>query len=369
MSACFYGLTYTHCRVRFYSSIVTAWLKNRNNIVDDNSKDEEDNNQYPGFRASATFTFDQFVTAINTASDYDPDFSDSYALLSVEVDQSSEIQAFGDKQIFNEGQSPLFRRDHELEIDSDIDSIIPSEFEEVPGIKRRRLNETDSETERGISESDSIAPQDPETKSILQKLAPRPLKSEKQNRKATVRLIEAQNHQKSKDYDVLDPDLNEDHIRTLRQKSRQDMILFVFNDPPRIVEGEINSQIGNVLRNLVAAQRTSFVAIQLQFLIGKEEATERMLDTLKLISQATADTQQIRKLKLSYRNSNFSYRHPHSSTALSQQDKKLMKEEISISQHSCSRQRGSIRSFSLSLGRNSNKRGRRSFDDNYNSSK
>ncbi|KAA6392820.1 MAG: hypothetical protein EZS28_011648 [Streblomastix strix] len=155
------------------------------------------------------------------------------------------------------------------------------------------LDETESETEREFSESDSIAPQDPETKTMIQKLAPRPLKSEKQNRQAAVRLVEARIHQKAKNYDVFDPDLDEEHIRALRQNSRQDLMPLVFTDPPRMVDGERNPHIGNVLRNLIAAQRSNIVAIQSQFLIGKEEATERMLDTLDLIGQATADAQQI----------------------------------------------------------------------------
>ncbi|KAA6377189.1 MAG: putative Transposon Ty3-G Gag-Pol polyprotein, partial [Streblomastix strix] len=368
--ACFYGLAYITRRIRYYSSTMTVRLQNRNNQLDDNSNDEDGNDQKPGFRAKATFPFYQFTTAIDTASDNDPDCIDSQALLSVKDDYSSEIHASGDEEVFNEEQSSHLRRHDELENDSNIDSITPNENDEIPGTKRGRLDETDSETERETSDSDFIASQDPETKPMIQKQAPRTLMCEKQIRKAAVRLVEARIHQKAKNYDEIDSDLEDDNIRALGQKLRKDLTPFVITDPPEIVGGERNPQIGNIVRNLVAAQRTNFVAIWSQFLIGKEETTERIVDTLEQIGQATTDAQQIRKQNLSYRNSNFSYRPLPASAAISPRDKKLMKEDRSINQHSRSRQRCCFRSISFSRGRNSNRRGRgRRFNNNYNSSK
>ncbi|KAA6401929.1 MAG: hypothetical protein EZS28_002544 [Streblomastix strix] len=152
-----------------------------------------------------------FVTATDAASNNDLDQFDSFAPLSFDDDQSSEIHASSDEEIFNEGQQPHFRRQDELENDYDIYSITPGEYVEVPGTK----NKTNDK-----------------------ELASRQLWSEKQNRKAAVRLIEARIHQKAKNYDVLDPDLDEDHIRALRQKSRQDLTLFIFAEPPKMVEDE-----------------------------------------------------------------------------------------------------------------------------------
>jgi hypothetical protein len=54
----------------------------------------------------------------------------------------------------------------------DSELIPPSESEEGQGIKRRRLNEDVEETEAESSDSESLSPQDPETKSIIKKLAP-----------------------------------------------------------------------------------------------------------------------------------------------------------------------------------------------------
>jgi hypothetical protein len=68
-----------------------------------------------------------------------------------------------------------------------------------------------------------------------------------------MRLIESRTHQKSKDYDALDPELDEDHVRTLRAKSKVDLTPLVIPDPPRMVEGERTPQYGNLFRNLVAA--------------------------------------------------------------------------------------------------------------------
>ncbi|KAA6395315.1 MAG: hypothetical protein EZS28_009156 [Streblomastix strix] len=242
---------------------MTVKLQNCKNQVDDNLNDEDGNNKQPGLCTRVTPQFDQFVTAIDKTSDDDPDYSYSQTPLSVEDDQSSEIHASGDEEIFNEGQQPHFRRQEELKNDSDI--------------KYFTLN----------------------------------------------------------------------RIRALSQKSEQDLTPFVFTDPPRIVDGENNPQIGNVLRNFATAQRRNFVAIYSQFLIDQEEATQRMLDTFELIGQATADEQQTRIQNLLYRNRNFSYRHPPASAALSPRDKKLMKEDGSTIQHSRSMQRGIIRSRSL----------------------
>jgi hypothetical protein len=59
--------------------------------------------------------------------------------------------------------------------------------------------------------------------------------------------------------------------------------------PPRIVDGERSPQIGGLVRNLVAAQRTGIMAIESMFKKGKEEAAERVLDMFELVSQATGE--------------------------------------------------------------------------------
>jgi hypothetical protein len=50
----------------------------------------------------------------------------------------------------------------------------------------------------------------------------------------------------------LDPQLNEDHVSQLREKSRIDMAPFKIRDPPRIVKGESSEIHGQLVRNLVA---------------------------------------------------------------------------------------------------------------------
>ncbi|KAA6382492.1 MAG: putative Transposon Ty3-G Gag-Pol polyprotein, partial [Streblomastix strix] len=334
----------------------------RHNRLNDNDDDESANSE-PGLQvhARAQIPFDEFVNAMDVQSDEDEDYAASPIQQSSDDDHQSIYSASGDEEIRNAQWLPRLRT--RLDADGDASSLSESETETetVPGIKRRRLLEDESEDNKEKSDSDSISPQDTETKQWLQKLAPVLGKGERHNKKAAIRLVSSRINQKPKDYDALCPELDEDHIKALRERSRVDLTPFNIVMPPRIVDGERSPQIGGLVRNLVAAQRTGIMAVEAIFKKGKEEAAERVLDMFELVSQATGEAQQLRKQNINFRSNQFSYNRSPVSAALSPKDKKAWKENKSISMNtsrSLSRKGGSSRS-PAARGR-SFSRGRRS---------
>ncbi|KAA6403319.1 MAG: hypothetical protein EZS28_001148, partial [Streblomastix strix] len=186
-------------------------------------------------------------------------------------------------------------------------------------------------THKEKSNSDSISPQDTETKQWLQKLAPVLGKGERHNTKAAIRLVSSRINQKPKDYDALCLELDEDHIKALSERSRLDLTPFNIVMPPRIVDGERSPQIGGLVRNLVAVQCTGIMAIESIFKKSKEEAAERMFDMFELVSQAIGEAQQLQKQNINFRSNQFCYNRSPVSAALSPKDKKAWKENKSIS--------------------------------------
>ncbi|KAA6385587.1 MAG: hypothetical protein EZS28_018887 [Streblomastix strix] len=89
------------------------------------------------------------------------------------------------------------------------------------------------------------------------------------------------------------------------------------------------------------------LAVQAIFEKGKQAVTEKFLNTFELLGEATTQAQQLRNQNIGYKIDRFSYRNQPSTAALSLNDKKIMKEDRSISQH---RRRGRDRSFSRSWG-------------------
>ncbi|KAA6391262.1 MAG: hypothetical protein EZS28_013210 [Streblomastix strix] len=147
------------------------------------------------------------------------------------------------------------------------------------------------------------------------KLAPTAKKNQKYNRKAAIRLITSRINQKTKDYDPLVPEFDEDHIKALRERSTVDISPLNIIKPPKIVEGEKTPLYGSLIKNLVATQSTNVLTAKTIFQKGKLEAAERILDTFELIGQATGEAQQLRKQHLDHRSSRFSYNKPPTSAA------------------------------------------------------
>ncbi|KAA6402497.1 MAG: hypothetical protein EZS28_001978 [Streblomastix strix] len=317
----------------------------QHNRLNDNDDDESANSE-PGLQVQ---------------SDEDEDYAASPIQQLSDDEHQSIYSASGDDEIRNAQWLPRLRT--RLEADGDAKSLSESETETetAPGIKRRRLLEDESEDNKEKSDSDSISPQDTETKQWLQKLAPVLGKGERHNKKAAIRLVSSRINQKPKDYDALCPELDEDHIKALRERSRVDLTPFNIVMPPRIVDGERSPQIGGLVRNFVAAQHTGIMAIESIFKKGKEEAAVRVLNMFELVSQATGEAQQLRKQNINFRCNQFSYNRSPVSAALSPKDKKAWKENKSISMNtsrSLSRKGGSSRS-PTARGR-SIQRGRRS---------
>jgi hypothetical protein len=90
-----------------------------------------------------------------------------------------------------------------------------------------------------------------------------------------------------KDYDPLQPPIDDDRMKLLRDKSRRDLTPLVIVDPPPMVDGERYPSNGELVRNLTAAQRT--IANSLIDLCedGKALATETILDSFELVAGAT----------------------------------------------------------------------------------
>ncbi|KAA6357780.1 MAG: hypothetical protein EZS28_046693, partial [Streblomastix strix] len=189
------------------------------------------------------------------------------------------------------------------------------------------LLEDESEDNKEKSDSDSISPQDTETKQWLQKLAPVLGKGERHNKKAAIRLVSSRINQKPKNYDALCPELDQDHTKALMERSRVDLTPFNIVMFPRIVDGERFPQIGKLVRNLVAAQCSSIMAVESIFKKSKEEAAERLLDMFELVSQATGEAQQLRKQNINFRSNQFSYNRSPVSAALNPKDKKCLERE------------------------------------------
>ncbi|KAA6380655.1 MAG: hypothetical protein EZS28_023818 [Streblomastix strix] len=123
----------------------------------------------------------------------------------------------------------------------------------------------ESEDNKENSDSDSISPQDTETKQQLQMTAIVFGIGEKRNKNAAIHLVQLENQCKTKDYGALVRELDEDHFK---------------NNLREIVGCERSPQIRGPVRNLVAALHKYIMAIKQIFKKGKEEAEERVLDIL-----------------------------------------------------------------------------------------
>ncbi|KAA6393808.1 MAG: putative reverse transcriptase [Streblomastix strix] len=234
------------------------------NQSDNDSSEHADNENDNIVRARAQIPFDDFIDAMDGSSDDDDDYSASPVPQSTDDNSLDVLQTSGDEEVRNANLEPLRRIRAELDGDSDDETSTESEEHDLPGIQRKRLLEDELEIEAENSESDSLIPQDPDALEVLNKI-----------------------NQKAKDYDPLVPEIDEDYIKALRERSRVDQSPLKIAMPPKIVEGEKTPQYGNLIRNVVAAQSTNVLAAEAIFQKGKLEAAERILDTFELIGQAT----------------------------------------------------------------------------------
>ncbi|KAA6386529.1 MAG: hypothetical protein EZS28_017944 [Streblomastix strix] len=318
------------------------------NRLNDNDDDESANSE-PSLQvhAQAQILFDDFVNAMDVQSDEDKDYAASPIQQSSENDHQNIYSSSCDEEIRNAQWFPRLRTRLEAGGDRNCLSESETETETAPGIKRRRLLEDKSENNKEKSDSDFISPQDTETKQWLQKLTPALGNGERHNIKAAVRLVSSRINQNPKDYDALCLELDEDHIKALRERSRVYLTPINIVKPPWIVDGKRSPYIGGLVRNLVATQRTGTMAIESIFKKGKEDAAERVLDMFELVNQVTGKAQQLQKQNINFRSNQFSYNRSPVSAALSPKDKKAWKKNKSISMNtsrSLSRKGGSSRS-------------------------
>ncbi|KAA6392037.1 MAG: hypothetical protein EZS28_012435, partial [Streblomastix strix] len=279
------------------------------NHPNDNDDDESANSDAGHqVQAPVQIPFDDFVNTIDVESDEDENKDEDEDYTAQPIQQSSDddhhsmYSASDDEEIRNAQCFPRLRIS--LEADGDASSSSErereSEAEIVSDIKRRRLLEDESEDNQEKQDSDSISLQDTETKQWLQKLAP------------------------ILDHDTLGPELDEDHIRAFKVRSRVDLTPLNTMMPHRIVDGKRFSQIGGKVRNLVAAQYIGIIAIESIFKKAKRKHQSKCKTCLSQRNQVSSNRSTV-------------------SAALSSKDKKAWKENKSISMNtsrSLSRKRG-----------------------------
>ncbi|KAA6388671.1 MAG: hypothetical protein EZS28_015804 [Streblomastix strix] len=149
--------------------------------------------------------------------------------------------------------------------------------------------------------------------------------SERSNKKVASRLVGSRIDQKLKDQDALIPEIDEDHFKVFRERSRVDLIPFSIVMLSRSVDGERSPQIGELVRNIIVAQWTGIMVIEQILKKCNDEAAKLMLDKFELVSRATDKAQQLRKQNINFSSDQFSYYRSPVSAAPSPKDKKLGK--------------------------------------------
>ncbi|KAA6400755.1 MAG: hypothetical protein EZS28_003721 [Streblomastix strix] len=273
------------------------------NQSDNDSIEHADNENDYLVRVRAEMSFDDFINAMECNYKDDDDYAASPVPQSTEDDNLDVWQTSGDEEVRNANLEPLRRTRAELYDDSDDETSTESEEPDFKGIQRRSLLGDELETEAESSETDQLAPQDPDAKEIFNKLAP----TAKKNKK----IIEKQQYDQQ-----------------LQEQTKKLKVMIHLSQ--KIVEGEKTPQYGSLIRNLVAAQSTNVQAAKAIIQKGKLEAAERILDIFEQIGQATGEAQQLSKQHLDNRRSRFSYNKPLTSAAFSSKEKKAMKEERSV---------------------------------------
>ncbi|KAA6384965.1 MAG: hypothetical protein EZS28_019509 [Streblomastix strix] len=238
------------------------------NQSDNDSSEHTDNENDYFVRARAEIPFDDFIDAMDGNSEDDDDYAASPVPQSTDDDNLDVCQTSGDEEVSNANLLPLRRTRAELQDDSNDETSTESEVPDLPVIQRRRLLEEELETEAESSETDSLAPQDPNTLEILNILAPTAKKNQKDNRKSAIRLINPRINQKAKDYDPLVPEV--------------DLSSLKITIPPKIVESEKTLWYKILIKNLVIEQNTNILAAEAIFQKRKLEAAEHILDTFEL---------------------------------------------------------------------------------------
>ncbi|KAA6399939.1 MAG: hypothetical protein EZS28_004535 [Streblomastix strix] len=233
------------------------------------------------------------------------DYSASLEPQSTEDDKLDVWQTFGDEEVCNSNLEQLRRTRTELFDDSDDQISTENEVIDLSSMQCRRLLEDELETKTESSESDSLAPQDPDALEILNKLVTKAKKNQKDNMKAETRLIASRINQKANGYDPLVPEFDEDYIKALKERSKIDLSPLKIATSPKIVESEKTPQYGSLIRNLVSTLSTNVRAAEPIIQKGKLETAERILDTFELIGYATCEAKLLRKQHLDYRNSRF----------------------------------------------------------------
>ncbi|KAA6400567.1 MAG: hypothetical protein EZS28_003904 [Streblomastix strix] len=242
---------------------MTRRTNNPHQHPEDRSNEEIRSLQIEEIRMRAEIQFDQYFNAIQMDSDEDEDYNDILAPNSIDNEDSIDMQASGDEEILNQQFQPLTRKRDQLEDLTETQTASENEEVQYRGIQRKCLNDCDEKSSKDKSEdeNDSLSPQDPDSRSLLQKLAPQPSKKDNNNKKAAIRMVEARLHQRSKDFEPLDAQIDEDRLKILREQSRDNFKPLIFEEAPRLIESEIDLQHGILVKNLVAAQRTHVKAL------------------------------------------------------------------------------------------------------------
>ncbi|KAA6387728.1 MAG: hypothetical protein EZS28_016745 [Streblomastix strix] len=151
-----------------------------------------------------------------------------------------------------------------------------------------------------------------------------------------------------KDYDQLQPPIDDGRMKLLRDKSRRDLTPLVITDPPSTIDGERYPQNGEQVRNRIVAQSTTAISLIHLCKYGKALATGTILDTFESVAGTAAIAQQNRRRRPSSRDNRLSLSRPPVSAALSAREKKSLKESKFIGSIFSSRRVDLSRHFSKS---------------------
>ncbi|KAA6384675.1 MAG: hypothetical protein EZS28_019797 [Streblomastix strix] len=208
----------------------------------------EDNDQ----RLRVTIPLQRFIEAAEVDSEDDSNFVQSvFSEIKDARSISSEYDSV-DQEIVQQVLMPRKRQHDELHEFSESEQIESDASLSVPGRQRRRLNSDveDEQSEEKDEKSEEHAPssQDQTIKDVLKKLAPTPKRKQRDNQRVAIQLIEARMHQKANHYDPLNPDIDEDKIKTLHEKSNIDITPLIIKDQPVLVKSENNELQGAMLK-------------------------------------------------------------------------------------------------------------------------
>ncbi|KAA6369002.1 MAG: hypothetical protein EZS28_035472 [Streblomastix strix] len=269
-----------------------------------------------------TLPFDSYVDEVNALPDTDTQYIDESDTI------STDFLSHNDNFVSEPKETDFYN--HEIQPDRHDDTDDDLSSQQFSDNQNQDINGIRPNSEEYIESDGEIQPKDEEMKDIVNQHAPPVQHVQKQNKLTALRLIQCRIHVMRMDYDPLQPLIDDDRMKLLRDKSRRDLNPLVIVDPSPVVDVERYPSNEVLLRNLTAAQRT--IANSLIELCEDRMslATETILDCFELVVGATGLAQQNRRRGLSSRDNRLSRSRPHISAVLRARDKKSLRESKSI---------------------------------------